>query len=395
MKAFPGRLGAALIHRRPDVAGQIKTVWGIPAVSLPARIDGDTALSERLFRGYAQARDRADGEPWQKVLEHLQFHFQHYCCERWPRLVATLDFWTQLWTSARPAAVLVSSLADAESQLPAAAAQRLGIPTFSLPHGALTGARRLEAVDFVLWELSLQRKMYERIGVPHKRLIPCRDLVTTEEYPSEAANVSADDGAWRVLALTTVTQFPSCLAPGHSSRAQLDALRALTDPPGDLAPELSLRFKCHPGWPQFEFFSALDGSARWQILKPISELTSALHESDLVLLVNNVGSTVVHAARAGKPIIFFWLDPLMGTPELHADLVAEAGVVARTSEEVWDRIRDFFTRSQVADALRAKSLAFSSRYLDSAPYPTVIQEVAARCGDSRRVVPRAIDKGAD
>ncbi len=122
-------------------------------------------------------------------------------------------------------------------------------------------------------------------------------------------------------------------------------------------------------------------------MKPASDLAVALDESDLVILVNNLGSTLVHAARSGKPIICFWPDPLTAAPELGADVVAKAGVVARTPTEVWGLIRDFFTRPQMADELRTRSRAFSHRFLDSTGYPTVTQEIESRCATLRVAKP--------
>ncbi len=382
-RSFPGRVAAALVHPRPHIAEKIRIAWNMPVIDMPKGSSGSLALGESLLEGFVRAREAADTHFSRKVLEHLSYHFEYYCRERWPRLAARLVWWTDLWGDNPPAAVFVSSLADAESQLPAVAAKRMNIPTFSLPHGALTQADRLEAVEHLLFELRLQRRMYERVGVAQERLIGVRDLRMRDEYPTEPITIPAPDGAWRILALTTAIQYQGCLSPMHSPRVQLAALEVLTNPPEDLVEKLSLRFKCHPGFPQLELFLAIDSSVEPAILKPASELALALDECDLVLLVNNLGSTLVHAARSGKPIILFWPDPLVAAPELLADVVAEAGVVARTPAELWSLIRDFFTRPQMADHLRTKSREFSRRFLDSSSYPTVTQEVESRCVDLR------------
>ncbi len=382
-RSFPGRVAAALVQPMPHIAERIKITWKIPVIDMPNANGVSLAVGGSLLEGFVRAREAADTQFCRKALEHLSFHFEYYCRERWPKLAARLVWWADLWTDNPPAAVFVSSLTDAESQLPAVAAKRMSIPTFSLPHGALTRADRLEAVEHLLFELRLQRRRYERVGVAQERLIGVRDLEMRDEYPTEPVTIPAFDGAWRVLALTTSIQHQGCLAPIHSPAVQLAALNALANPPGDLVERLSLRFKPHPGFPQLELFLAVNSDVEPTILKPASELALALEESDLVLLVNNLGSALVHAARSGKPIIFFWPDPLTATPELHAEVVAEAGIVARTPTELWNLVRDFFTRPQMADDLRAKSRTFSHHFLDSSAYPAVARAVESRCVDLR------------
>ncbi len=377
-QAFPGQVAAALVHQELDVAEKIRTVWELPVVCLPLGIASGSALGERFFHGFSEAREAAYGEAWHKVLEHLSYHFEFYCRERWPKLVATLGFWSQLWRTAQPAAVLVSSLADAESQLPAVAAQRLRIPTFSLPHGALTQPGLLESVDYVLYELMLQRKMYDRVGVSQERLVCCRDLSVINEYPTERGKISrVDCDTWRVIAFTGAIQYPGTLAPGHSVAAQSAALQTLARVPQDLSQKLSLHIKVHPGSPQLELFASAASGLREMLLPLDADLSEALEQSDLVILINTAGSVFAHSVRAGKPILFFWTDPLMARPELHADLVVEAGVVVRTPRELWRQIREFFTCSSSATALRAKSAAFRRENLDSDDFPT-LSEVVGR-----------------
>jgi len=375
-ESLAGEIAAAILSPDQTTVDRIAAEWSIPVVGGPPSVPVDTGLAQQFLHGYVQALNAASGEPWQEPLKHLKLHFEYYCKQRWPTLVAGLRSWYELWSQARPKAVLVSSLQDSESQLPAEAAKGLGIPTLSIPHGAGIGRTYyVVSSDYVLYSLSTQRSLYERAGVPAHRLMACRDVVVENEYPVIPAPMDTALGVWRLLALTDPIGFAGCLSPTTSPVAQIEALRTLDNPPADIAEQLSLSIKVHPNprYSDLELFGATSGKLREKVLPVDTELKSVLREADLVVAINYCGSALVHALRAGKAVIFFWTDPLIGRaePVVHADLFLPAGILVRNPGEFWDLARRFFTDPELAEQMRLKAQEFCRNNLDDSNYPNI------------------------
>lgn len=376
---LPGKIAAAILSPNQSTTDRIAAGWSIPVACGPPSVPVDPGLRQQFLRGYAHALDTASGQPWEKPLKHLQLHFEYYCTQRWPMLVDSFRFWSELWRVACPKAVLVSSLQDSESQLPAEAAKRSGVPSLSIPHGAVM--RRTYYVvpgDYILYSLSTQRSLFERSGVPAHRLIACRDVVVENEYPVSPIPMDTARRTWRLLALMDPIGFAGCLSPTTSPRAQLAALRTLDNPPVEIAERLSLRIKLHPHYPDLELFAAVSSKLPEKVLPPDSELKSVLRATDLVVAVNYCGSALVHALRAGKAVIFFWTDPLIGRaePRAHDDLFLPAGMLVRNPEEFWSLVRGFFTDSNLAEQMRLKAQKFQRDNLDDSNYPPISEVIS-------------------
>lgn len=375
---LPGRIAAAILSPDQATADRIAAEWSIPVVCGPPCVPADFRLGQQFLNGYTQALHTANGQLWQEPLKHLSFHFKHYCTQRWPMLVANLRFWSEFWSRACPKVVIVSQLLDSESQLPAEAAKQLDIPTLSVPHGAVIGRPHyVVPSDHILYSFSIQKSFYERSGVPAHRLMACRDVVVESEYPVIPAQMDTAPGVWRLLALTDPIGLAGCFSPTTSPTAQLTALRTLGNPPADIAGNLSIRIKVHPGYSDLELFVAIGGRIRDWVLPINSELKSVLQGVDLIVAINYSGSALVHVLRAGKPVIFFWTDPLIGKiePLAHADMFLPAGMLVREAEEFWSVIRNFFTDPKLAKEMRLRAQKFSRNYLDDSNYPSISEVV--------------------
>ncbi|MEM4725270.1 MAG: hypothetical protein QXP01_09680 [Candidatus Hadarchaeum sp.] len=384
---MPGQVAVITLWDDPEIVANFVAEWSVPLVSAPPPAPLDPDLGLQFLDGYAQTKEMASGNPWQRPLKHLDFHFEHYCVQRWPILEARLRSWSSLWQQAQPQAVIVSQLQDSEAQLPAEAARRLGIPTFAIPHAAVF-SRTYYAVpsEHVLYSFLTQKATYQRSGVSESRLIPCSDIAIMDEYP--VVSVEAPEGVWRVLALTDPIGYVDCLTPTISPRAQLQALATLNNPPGDIAQHLSLRIKVHPNptYSDLPIFSAVSDSLRKRILPTNSKLSTVLEETDLIVAVNYCGSALVHAFRDSKPVIFFWTDPLIGKTEplLHAELFLSGGVIARSADELWHWVRRYFTTPAVAEEIRSRAKRFFHTNLDDTKFPRLDYIlISAKKGDSK------------
>ncbi|MBI9086131.1 MAG: class I SAM-dependent methyltransferase [Desulfobacterales bacterium] len=334
----------------------------------------DADLGKRFFGGYLQAAAAADGKDWAEALALTRFQFQYYCGFRLPVLAANFRAWSGLWQAHRPAMVITSSLPDSESQLPALAADRAGIPTLSLPHGGF-GAREQDChARTVLYNCEPTRRVYAAAGIGEDRLRACREVISENEYPTVSHGVSKNRKGWRVLVLTNPVKFDASLFNTTMIGSQMAALKILADPPANLAGEVDLVIKTHPGRHDHPLFELAGSGLAEHVLPPTVPLADALEQADLVVALNYSGTALIYALQARKPVIFFWNDPLLlrrSHSYRHAHLILPAGERVETGQELWQAVERFFTHPAFAQGLRNRADVFARTHLDTSAYPSL------------------------
>jgi hypothetical protein len=355
-------------------ASKVAREWGVPVVTGPSRREADPAFCTRLQEAFGLARNGAGDEPWAAVLDALGFHFDYYGTERWPMLARGYDHWASLWGRTRPRAVLVTTLQDSESQLPALAAKRLGIPTLALPHGALQGddLRDLSS-EYILYGLGVQGSVHEAFGVEARRLVPCRGVLQANEYPVVPAPPARSAKARRVLVLTNPIGFDGTLYPHLSVKAQVEGLRALGAPPADLAGRIEVRIKPNPQYPDRALLEAAGPATVSATVPANADLHDLLGDAALVVALDYYGSALVHVIRARIPVVFFWPDPSIGssTNRPHETVCLPAGRLLRDEAELWDTIRSFLDRPEFARELGERVADFADEQFDDGAHPDV------------------------
>lgn len=311
-----------------------------------------------------------DNEPWLRVLSSQPIHFEYYCRQRWPRLHDLFCKWSAVLKVGRPKALFVSTLEDAESQLPAEAANRLGIPTLTLSHGAGLTRITQERAMTVLHGLEIDREVYVRSGIPTERLVGCVDCFPADEYLSVRVKPFTKTDARKILVLTASTSRPGIIYPAIAPRCQIQALRALAQNPSDLSFSIEILIKPHPALPDLEIIKAAGSAIESMQVSPNVSLTDLIKACDLVIALNYIGIATVHACLHEKPVIFFWTDGAIGCAEPYSfgDLFSEAGILVRTSDELWDSIRAYFTDPVFKEVLRQKRLEYSRKFLSQSGY---------------------------
>ena len=371
---FARRLSGVLTSPSLRRARSIGRAWKLPIFKEPPIGRSSIALSNRFLSGYHKAQAGAVGKPWEKVLHRLSFHFEYYCRKRWPLLAAQYRAWCALWRKSRPSAVLISGLSDAESQIPGAAARRFGIPTFSIPHGAVAEVS-VWATDYMLYGTPIQRRCFEQSGVPAALLRACGGLVV-DEYPTVDSAPLEGNGPWRVLVLVNPVGSPQgTLLPLAKPTCQMRALRALVNPPEPIRRRLTLHIKAHPHWPDLEILSAADERIGHYLLPPDSKLKVALDNADLVVALNYVGSALIHACHCKKPILLFWPNELMRTTWDVSKPFLDSGMLVRTPDELWAAVENFFTDSSFAGQLRTRAETVFRSFIDWSDYPPINEVV--------------------
>lgn len=397
---FFNQVAAVLIAPNPTRATELTEQLKIPVISPHVSKANPTGLSEHFLEGYSKSKDNSHNTVWSKYLTRLTHHFEYYCQYRWPTLTLNYQAWLQLWTEARPELVIVSSLPDSESQLPAQAARQFGIPTISIPHGASDVLRGAEAVatDIVLCSSNLQRTIYQRGGVPNHKLKFSRNLVDINEYSPLSTGLISPKSTSKILAVTNPVVFPEQLSPYILLTEQLRALEMLTRLPKSLENLVSLKLKLHPGTPDLASISLAAPGLVDNLLPLQSDLQEVLTQTDLLVAVNIYsGSILVNALRAGIPVIFLWTDQtrlakIEKIDPLFPELFFPAGIVVNSAEELWEVIRQFVADPKVAQGMRTTAQEFVKKFLDDTTFPDIAQVVSELAHLATGLHPQRLDQ---
>jgi hypothetical protein len=212
-------------------------------------------------------------------------------------------------------------------QIPAEAAASLGIPTLSLPHSLVEWSPpgRLRTSRHAIHLGGI-----ENPTAPPGAILRCSEAFVTYQYPQRVEDVDTAALTGSGLTVLILTDgFGAVNRPTPGLRWFEEALRALADAVEPLGPDHRILLKPHPGTAEDErlVVDAL-GLQRITVLPRTADLIQLLRSSDLVVGIDTVSSSLVHAVLAGIPIMRL---------SMRAD-----GWAALRSERPW---RDFWSRA--------------------------------------------------
>lgn len=350
---------------------------GLPALGLGKAGQPRADVAGRCAQGFTELLE-VHPPSLRDMLRHTVSHFEAVF-RRWVWIQATREYWQRAFAAAPPRLVLVSSLTDSESQLPAVEAARARVPSVCLPHSAGLTRSMFPKSTWVLHCGAVDREAFLRSGIAKERLLGCSDLTVVHEYPvDEIKSLDRAPGRLKLLALMAPTGPRGMLCPVIHRGAQVQGLRCMAAPPSDLAGRIILTLKTHPGTPDVEIVETA-GSGAMALLAPLDlPLDRALEEADLVVAMNYIGVAILHCAALGKPLVQLWLDPDVGRVDTleFADLYLGAGELTRSPDAFWNAVRRFLDEPGYADALRRKSSEHHSATLGEA-FPTLTERLLA------------------
>jgi hypothetical protein len=374
-KRYPGEIVLVPSWYKPEVIEEIRAL-NVQSAFLPfvKNIRSDNNISHKFKIGIREAIAAIGSFAQREALAALDFHFAYYAEKRWPQLIFLLDLWTNLWKAGHPRIVIASTLFTSEAQLPVEAARRCGIPTLALPHALVCEPEGPIASEYICYNYSCQKLMFLHEGFCANNLMPCKGILTEDEYKSRPANLFPSINPWKILVLTNNIGFGASIGMMLARpRAQLDAIKTVGSIPKEILPKVSLYIKTHPHWPDIELFKATGRDLTAKVLPPDTELGPLLSRVDLVVALNYYGSALIHVLRKEKPVVFFWTD--RGSEWLNfSKFFLAAGPCVETAEEFWILVERFFTDSVTANKMCSQVQEFHQNYLDDRTYPG-IQEV--------------------
>jgi hypothetical protein len=401
---FPDQVGVVIASPYSELSAEIASTWGIPVMfgpawpmaswfaSLPVQLlpTPDRSLQQRFLGAYRKVVKASAGQPWHKPVKQLEYHFRHYCCYRWPFLHrVNFEFWVRTWERFRPRALLVTTRPEAVFRAVVEAGNQVGITSFAIPHGGVSGTDQPETAvgsDFILCNSVLLKRVLQQAGVKESRLLCCSGLLARNEYIVQPRKIFSSGERLRLLALTEPTDEGPNLIKTTTLLAQLTALRALVTPPADLADKVEVAIKVHPFISDLEMLEAAGEEVRNKMAPRDSDLHSVLLETDLVVGINYRGTALMHAMLSGKPVVSLLTekDPLLNRTDYRYDTFEEGTVVARTPEDLWNIVRSCLHDARFAENLRLKAERFANEMLDDTASPSLcatLESLLAARGD--------------
>ena len=304
------------------LAGELNDVPWLPTPSLARGSRGSEAELRRDVDRNLAAHPLGELEP---VREELRDEL-HRLADRWAAYASRLTQTVRLLRALDPALVVVGR-DDVRYQIPAEAAASLGIPTLSLPHSLVEWSPpgRLRTSRHAIHLGGI-----ENPTAPPGAILRCSEAFVTYQYPQRVEDVDTAALTGSGLTVLILTDgFGAVNRPTPGLRWFEEALRALADAVEPLGPDHRILLKPHPGTAEDErlVVDAL-GLQRITVLPRTADLIQLLRSSDLVVGIDTVSSSLVHAVLAGIPIMRL---------SMHAD-----GWAALRSERPW---RDFWSRA--------------------------------------------------
>lgn len=272
-----------------------------PLKSPPGRVREMSRTARQRFAIHGGLRPAAlFDNPW--LASHFDFLFGPYL----RKMAWNVDLWRGVFELCPPALLIVSD------QLPvAAAAERMGVPVLSLPHGLMVGETnwnsRLTPTIGALtpWH----RELLVKAGVAKERVrvtgSPGLDCVL-EKPPVCATNGNGAGCAQRTILVCTsnfglLAKLPSL--PRMNWKCGLELMQELMELPGR-HPDWRLVIKAHPRFDHAQAYRLLAGasdcSQRVQVVteEPLDELTA---NADAVVFPNPLTSSLIETSRFGRP----------------------------------------------------------------------------------------------
>jgi hypothetical protein len=367
---FPHDVAIVALTSSQNIIDAVSSTVRLPTIGIPLHCpETEDDILYRFHQGTKTAIASIDNHQWREAMNALGEHFFYYERRRWPELIAQYRFFTNLWNNVRPKAVITSGLYDSESQIPAAAAKLIGIPTVSIPHGGMFQGEDLIASDYILYQNPIQRNIYLRSEVNENRLIPCKDLVAKNEYPVQPIKITKQREL-NILALLNPVSADGCFSQDIRHGIQVNTIKTICSPPSDISQEIQVLFKTHPHWPCMEIVSAAGKACAANLLPAHTDFLSILGDIDLVVALNYSGTALIHVLELKKPVILFWTDAEAEIWTFGPEFL-KAGPVARTKEEFWGLIRRFLNSEEFRRQLREQAGMFTRQWLDDSEHPSL------------------------
>ncbi|MFQ3574494.1 MAG: methyltransferase domain-containing protein [Thermodesulfovibrionales bacterium] len=313
------------IHDSPRIVSEANKQLGIEINTFKQFDFYNIEISKHFLQSFKSLKE--DSEDWLRdIFDCYHFHFKHYFEKRLPCLVFMFNRWQHLLMYESPKLVITSQLMDAESQLPVIAGKRLGIETWSVPHGFFSVDNPVQLADKLFVCSKLSTISMVKNGIPENIILLAKGMIPYQEYPMSNPFEFRQGDKINILVLLTCTTLNNVLMPYFDINRQVEALKFLKNISERYSSKINLKYKVHPGWPDVETLYVA-GIKDENILPIDSDPVVAIKQSDIVVDINYSSiSAISQSIEFNKPLIFFLNTPVNIT-HCEYEFIKSAGTV--------------------------------------------------------------------
>ncbi len=282
-----------------ELTAEAATLHDLPWLPTP-RLERGRIADERRFRlEVERSLHGIDLEELVPVREALAAGLSRLS-RRWSAELRRLRWARAMLLRAGPALV-VAGRDDLAYHIPIIAATRSGVPTMTLPHGVVEW---WPSERFAAPRRAVHVGGVRNPTAPDGAVTPCADAFVAYEYPHRVEHLRALDGVEEAIVIAVITDGYGGISIVPELRAHREALHAVVAAASALDHKVRLLLKTHPGQPEDErLLLPPTGGCEVVALPRSADVIELITASDLVIGVNITGSALVHAVRAGAPIL--------------------------------------------------------------------------------------------
>ncbi len=304
---------------------------------------------------------------------------------RWAAELRRL-LWTRAMLHRVDPALVVAGRDDLAYQIPILAAAESRVPIMTLPHGVVEWwpPERFAAPSPAVHVGGVRNPT-----APDGAVTLCTDAFVPYEYPHRVEPLRPLDDGGEAITIALITEGYGEISIVPERRAQRDALRAVVSAASSLDRKVRLLLKTHPGNPEDERLLLPAAACDVITLPRSADVFELISASDLVIGVNMIGSALVHAVRAGAPVLRLTTRSLLGAEgaawrnwTAWSDFWDESLLTVRDEEEVRAALEDALRDAESLESLRMRSFRAAASFASEDRTPGICAIVHELLGQS-------------
>ena len=211
-----------------------------------------------------------------------------------------------MFSKSRPALLILTSLPDTESQLPAVASNFCKIKSFCLSHGIGVFRKLVLQTSYVLAQNKIDQTSHIFSGREITDIKLCKDLGVINEYPTiKVDQYNKSNKKIKFLVLTGDTGHSSCIFPARNRKYHAQGLMDIRSIMNIFNDSIDLKIKVHPKYHDKELIEAYTPELIDNVLPINSNLEEALEWADCIIALNYLCVAIIHCFNAKNPVLLY------------------------------------------------------------------------------------------
>jgi len=283
----------------------------------------------------------------------------------------------------KPKLLINSSLNHAEWLLPVLAANRLSIPTVSMPHSVYHDTTNRIVPTNIIYEYNyyLSNNLFSRdllkknLQCYERTIILCKNCVDKNAYLTKDISPPIGTGKLSILVLLNPIQTKPgrLIFTNRNARMQINAISDLIEISNIFSNDIEILFKVHPGFPELELLHSAAEESKITIFPVNSGLEQILREVNVVIGINYYGSGIINTLINNLPFINYVNDELyeFSYRKMSAapEMFDEGIFTIRSCTELKKFIRDSISNPTVLEQIILNEQKFTAKYLNNSNFP--------------------------